>query len=76
MNRDEVDFSKLSNEQIADLLLIADGQVSAELWEEVLSRPVIVNMLANDNPPPPQAEHVPFIFFFWPFSLLWKHRPR
>lgn len=76
--RREIDWTKTSNENLKfalDVLELHHNPEVSEVLFEIQTRICEGRWLDTENPPPPLA-NMPFWLKIYPFSLLWKQRPR
>lgn len=76
--RRETDWTKVSNENLKfalDVLELHHNPVAADVLFEIQRRVAAGRWLDIENPPPP-LHNLPFFLTIWPFSLLWRQRPR
>lgn len=75
----KTDFSLMSNESLKfalDILSLHHSALEVEAANEITKRIVRGTWLDIEKPVPTMADDVPAWLKVFPFSLLWKQRPR
>ena len=77
--RRSAEWTQMSNDDLKfalDLLSLHHSPFEVDAANEIEKRIMAGTWLDVDQAPPTHADDIPWIFYVWPFRLLWKQRPR